>query len=220
MVYEKLDFSYDIEKLKKHLQDHVLNLPITEQSSFFGGWSVTSSTGDFRDGWSYEGRTFIENNHFATAAEYTEALKKQKILTSFDHKHPTEICHGYFMEIIEDLQERGLKPRRVRVIRLHSQSSSTWHRDLPDHIYGVRLHIPIITNPHCFFECEAGKEHLVADGSAYLLKVNRMHRVINNGDTHRYNLVMDVTDTLGISKHHRFNKDNGSFPLSIVQQTT
>ena len=203
MIYEKLPFSFDIEKLKLHLQEHVLPLPITNQADNFGGWSITSSDGDFRDGWNLKGREFVQKTQYDQSKDFVAQLKEQKIPTSFDFVKPTQICHGYFAEVIENIANKGLRPRRVRIIRLSAQSASTWHRDLPDHVYGVRLHIPIITNPGCFFECDDGKAHLPADGSAYLLRVNRMHRVSNDGDTHRYNMVMDITDKNQVSQYHR-----------------
>ncbi len=208
MIYEKLNIQFDIQKLQDHLKQFVLPLPITNQSPHFGGWSVTSNTGHFRDGWTTEGLQILQTKNFKDAQEYADNLKEKKILTSFDHVNPTEICHGYFADIISQLKQMDLNPRRVRIIRLHFQSSSTWHRDLPNHTYGVRLHIPIETNSGCFFECEEGMAHLPADGSAYLLKVNRMHRVVNDGSVHRFHLVMDVTDKTGVSRHHQYSSSS------------
>lgn len=191
MIYERLNFTYDVEKLKKHLNEFVLNLPITSQSPHFGGWSVTSSNGDYRDGWG-TGHLIFNNQQFSSKAEVLEALKEHSVLSPQAYRIPTEICHGYLAEVVEDIAKRGFQPRRVRIIRLPSQGASTWHRDYPDEILGVRLHVPIETNSDCFFECDEGKAHLPADGSAYLLRVNRMHRVFNQGNTSRYHLVMDV----------------------------
>lgn len=206
MIYEKLNFIYDVEKLKQHLKDHVAGLPITSQSPSFGGWSVTSSNGDFRDGWG-QGHLVFEANQFTNKNELLAELKKHSVLPSHAYSIPTEICHGYLHEVVKDIAERGFVPRRVRIIRLPAKASSAWHRDQPDEVFGIRLHVPIETNSYCFFECDEGKAHLPADGSVYVLRVNRMHRVYNDGDTARYHLVMDVDDTLGVSVHHRKRKN-------------
>lgn len=206
MIYEKLNFTYDIEKLKQHLKAYVIGLPITSQSPAFGGWSVTSSNGDFRDGWG-QGHLVYEANQFDNKNELLTELKKHSVLLSHAYSVPTEICHGYLHEVVKDIAARGFVPRRVRIIRLSAQLSSAWHRDLPDQVFGIRLHVPIETNSHCFFECEEGKAHLPADGSVYLLRVNRLHRVYNNGETSRYHLVMDVDDALGVSVHHQKRKN-------------
>ncbi len=215
MIYEKLNFSYDVQKLQQHLKDYVIALPVTSQSPAFGGWSVTSSNGDFRDGWGQGHLIFEEKKkQFTNKEELLSELKKLSVLPSHAYKVPTEICHGYLYEVFKDIASRGFVPRRARIIRLPPQSSSSWHRDQPDQVFGVRLHIPIETNPYCFFECEDGKAHLPADGSVYLLRVNRMHRVYNEGSLPRYHLVMDIDDTLGVSVHHRARKN-----LDFVEQT-
>lgn len=212
MIYEKLNFTFDVEKLKQHLKEYVMDLPITMQSPTFGGWSVTSSNGDFRDGWG-QGHLVFKTKEFTNREDLLSELKKHSVLSSHKYCMPTEICHGYLHEVVKDIAARGFQPRRVRIIRLLAQSSSDWHRDHPDQVFGIRLHVPIETNEHCFFECDEGKAHLPADGSAYLLRVNRMHRVYNDGQSSRFHLVMDVDDTMNISLHHRQrkNEDLGFF---------
>jgi hypothetical protein len=108
------------------------------------------------------------------------------------------------------LMQSGLSPRRARIIRLSKGLRSSWHRDGPDNLYFVRLHIPIITNPGCIFEAKDADvtevAHMPADGSSYILRVNRMHRVSNLGTEDRFHLVMDVWDTVGLTQHHRFTE--------------
>lgn len=69
---------------------------------------------------------------------------------------------------------------------------SIWHRDAPSEIPFYRLHIPILTNPKCLFVWEEKKLHLEANGSAYIVCVNKMHKVVNHGDSDRFHLVMDI----------------------------
>lgn len=206
MIYEKMPFGYDIELLRKHLREFVLPLPRTDQSDAFGGWSITSSNGDFKDGW-FRGHLILEKGNFNNIEELRKEFLKKGIPLPSQSTVPTEICHGYFSQVMEDIKNRGLSPCRARVICLKSQSQSTWHQDMPSDQYGVRLHIPILTNEGCFFECDEGGAHLPADGSAYLLSVNRRHRVINNGNEHRYHIVMDICDRNKISQYHRLTPE-------------
>lgn len=199
MIYERWDKLFDIEKLQAHLRDHVLPLEPVRQSPSFGGWSVLSANGSYRDGW--------QQGHKVLTAETTleqarENLSGVGLKRPHEYKVPTEICHGYLLDLISELEQAGLYPRRARIIRLTPGMGSSWHRDCPDHHDAVRLHIPIITNEGCFFETETGRAHLPADGNAYFLRVNRMHRVMNNGTEYRYHFVADIRDTRHVSQFH------------------
>lgn len=171
---------------------------------FFGGWSVLSSNGSYADGWASGERAF--HRDFMPGASIEEKLLALGVKASSAYKEATEICHGYLAEVIRVIREAGLEPRRARLSLLKGQGRSTYHRDGPDDQYVVRLHIPIMTNEKCLFNCEEGSVHLPASGAAYLLRVNRMHRVTNESDEDRIHLIMSVQDTQGISKHHRFSK--------------
>lgn len=201
MIAEKWDLKLDIEKLRDFLLQNVLDKEITKQTEAFGGWSVLSSDGDFRDGW--------QQGHLLFRPGVREEVKRQikaqlkKSITEYTYE--TEICKGYMREVIEIIRNSGLSPHRARVIRLSAGMACSWHRDAPDNIYSVRLHVPIVTNEGCFFETRYGREHLPADGSAYFLYVNNEHRVVNEGDKDRFHLVMDVKDTTGVSQFHRLS---------------
>ena len=63
-----------------------------------------------------------------------------------------------------------------------------------------RLHIPIITNPNCFFEWQRAdgsieSVHLPADGSAWLVRVDLSHRAVNrsNEPSTRVHLLMGLS---------------------------
>lgn len=199
MVFEKLDTKFYIQKLQQHIQEHVLGLDAVYQSPAFGGWSVLSSNSSYKDGW-HMGHLGLKQQQ--TLNEALANVRNQGGKTVAEYCYPTEICHGYLAEVMKQISEMGFEPKRARIIKLTAGLSSSWHRDAPDNIPCVRLHVPIITNPGCFFEVEGDMGHMVADGSSYLVKVNRMHRVFNQGDTDRFHLVMDVKDTKKISQFH------------------
>jgi aspartyl/asparaginyl beta-hydroxylase (cupin superfamily) len=85
-------------------------------------------------------------------------------------------------------------------------SETPFHRDYPEWLYGVRLHIPIITNPNCIFEYEHEARHLPADGRAYLLKINRIHRVCNFGVSDRIHFLCDFFDTKQKTNFNKFTE--------------
>lgn len=201
MIYEKAPFKFDIEKLKDHLEKFVFPLQPVFQSEAFGGWSVLSSDGSYKDGW-HKGHRIFDTN--LPKEIVLDSLRKENAKRSTEYVFPTEICVGYLQQVVEQLTSAGLEPHRARIIQLAAKSSSIWHRDALDSVYSVRLHIPIITNSGCYFETEDERDHLSADGSAYFLYVNRMHRVVNAGDSHRYHLVIDVKDSSNITQFHRY----------------
>lgn len=199
MIFEKLSLKFDIEKLKHHLENVVLPKPIIQQSPTFGGWSVLSGNGDYRDGWQKGFLAFKDD----VSSEIKEAVRANSPANFTQYVHPTEICIGYLKQVIESIVDQHLSPYRARITCLCSQSSTSWHSDGKKDEYVVRLHIPLVTNPKCLFETREESHHLPADGSAYLVYVNREHRVVNFGDTDRYHLMMNVVDSRQISKFHR-----------------
>ena len=201
MIYEQLPFKVDIARLREHLESHVLSLPAVSRGEF-DGWSVLSSNGSYLDGWEYgslcvrevDGRQFIDY----------EAAEKMGVKDVNAYRVPTEICTGYLASLIRFFVSNGLNIRRARIAKLAPGTASQFHRDAPDSQYAVRLHIPIITNDGCLFECDEGAAHLPADGSVFLLRVNRLHRVVNTGETARYHFIADVRDRGQVSQFHRF----------------
>ena len=202
MIYETWNVKFDIDKLRQHLDKYVLPLESTHQSQAFGGWSVLSSTGSHKDGW-HKGHMLYDKSVDPEAVR--QSLEKLNIKRASEYNVPTEICHGYLQEVMKTISSYNLMPHRARIIQLAAGTSSVWHVDASPETYSVRLHIPIKTNSECFFETETERAHLPADGSAYFIHVNRLHRVINGGTENRYHIVIDVRDQDGITQHHRYS---------------
>ena len=200
MIFEVLPTQFDVTRLVQYLHEHVLHLEPMLQSEAFGGWSVLSSNRSYKDGW-HQGHKTMKKD--ASLDEVRNGLKNMGAKRSSEYAYPTEIYTGYMKEVIENISSMGLNPRRARIIRLTAGLASSWHRDAPEHFDFVRLHIPIITNFGCFFETESGRDHMSANGQSYFVRVNRLHRVVNEGQTDRFHLVMDVYDQNGVSQYHR-----------------
>ena len=204
MIHEKLNLRFDIEKLRSHLEHEVFCRTPVKIGKNWGGWSVLSSNGKYTDGWEYP--------HFRDILENFEVIGIVDCFKSlfFDYgvecyKLPTEVCNGYLMTVMEEIEKMGFRPRKAKLAILRANGQIPFHQDRYNNDYAVRLHIPITTNVNSFFICEEGRAHMPADGSAYLVRINRPHKVINFGDSDRIHLLMDVWDTKGVSKYHKYN---------------
>lgn len=69
-----------------------------------------------------------------------------------------------------------------------------WHIDMCWwHQYSHRIHIPIVSNPDCFF-CIEDREHYLKVGEYYEVNNRRYHSYCNRGDSFRLHLIFDVLD--------------------------
>lgn len=215
MFYEELDcLKFDLYKLREHLEKDIFPLGKQiiqgeeyETASYngFGGWSITSRTGDWRDGWE-----FFQNDegeamevYFPKNDNNYKALKFFDIAHSMEHKNPTQAYVGELASIVEQVKALGLTPRRVRISCLKAGSKSLVHRDGDETQYMARIHIPIITNPKCVFICDGITLHMEA-GKAYMAWVNTWHQIRNDSNEDRYHIIMDAYDTKGITKNFSY----------------
>jgi hypothetical protein len=215
MFYEELDFiKFDHDKLVKDVQNHVFPLGAqiiqgeeyeTKAYNGFGGWSITSHTGDWRDGWE-----FFQNDEgeamevfFPKNDNNYKALKFCGIAHSMEHKNPTQAYVGEIANVVNQLEELGLYPRRVRVSCLKAGAKSLVHRDGDQNEYMARIHIPLITNKKCVFISEGTTLHMEA-GKAYAVWVNNWHQIRNDSDEDRFHLICDFYDTKGITNNFSY----------------
>ena len=104
---------------------------------------------------------------------------------SFNKKFLKTIFHDIFLSVIEKCP---LEIGRVRLMRLNSKSCYSVHEDP-----GLRLHLPIITNPDCFFCFESqGFHYLPAKGRLYCTNTLLRHTVVNGGKSERIHLVIST----------------------------
>jgi hypothetical protein len=215
MFYEKLDcLKFDFDKLVADVKEHVFPLgnQVIQGEEYetpayhgFGGWSVTSRTGDWRDGWDFfqndEGKAM--EIYFPKNDNNYKSLKFFNIAHSMEHRNPTAACVGEIANIVKQLEDLGLTPRRVRVTCLKAGAKSLVHRDADDNEYMARLHIPLITNKKCVFICEGQNLHMEA-GKVYLVWTQLWHQIRNDSNEDRFHLLCDVYDTKGITKGFKY----------------
>ena len=215
MFYEELNFiKFDHAKLVEDVKNHVfpLGAQIIQGEEYetpayhgFGGWSITSRTGDWRDGWDFfqndEGKAM--EVYFPKNDNNFKALKFFNIAHSLEHKNPTEACVGELAYIVNQLEDMGMYPRRVRVTCLKAGSKSLVHRDAGDGEYMARLHIPLITNKKCVFIADGQNLHMEA-GKAIVVWTQIWHQIRNDSDQDRFHLLMDIYDTKGLTKEFKY----------------
>ena len=216
--YEKLDFiKYDHDKLLADVKEHVFPLgqQIIQGEEYetpayhgFGGWSLTSRTGDWKDGWDFfqndEGEAM--ETYFPKNDNNYKSLKFFNIAMSTEHNNPTQGYVGEIKKVIDKIAELGLYPRRVRVSCLKAGAKSLVHKDADDNEYMARIHIPLITNPKCVFICDGETLHM-EPGQAYMVWVNKWHQIRNDSTEDRYHIIMDAYDTKHITQNFKYEAD-------------
>ena len=74
---------------------------------------------------------------------------------------------------------------RTRIIKSKPKSCFLWHKDPRK-----RLHIPVVTNEHCFLLLEKdGRIHLPATGEAYVVDTTQHHTQIKASREERIHIV-------------------------------
>lgn len=203
-LFERIRFGFDLVQLRNDLERISELHPPVMPTPWFGGWSLQSRDGSMTDGWVQGHTAFVEKDkNFEFDREHAET----KGITPWtsDYRIRTSLCDGYFGHVLSEIETFGLNPRRARIALMKPGCSMEKHVDGPSDGYSVRLHIPILTNPQCAIEYSDQNIHMVADGSGYLVRVNRLHRAFNLGTTDRYHLLMDVFDFQGATKFHHFD---------------
>lgn len=206
IIAEKLSLNVDIASILESVGPLFKKYPSYQRSPAFGGWSIQSSNHSYTDGWAKVFTPYNGPNY--KSPEWNPVTDYEKTLVcAQDYTKPTEFYTPPIEKLIEQLNSMGFYPRRARIIKLSAKSASIWHQDGSAKYYQVRLHIPLITNPLATFETDFGKIHKPADGSAYLVKINRNHRVVNGGDEDRYHFVTNIWDTKHLTRYHKFDPD-------------
>ena len=208
----------DIEKLRQEVKESVFTLGDqviqgeeyeTPKYNGFGGWSLMSRNGDYRDGWEAiqtEAGTSLENM-LPTPELIMKAHKHFNIAHSLEHDKPTQGYVGYIREVIDTLKDMGLTPRRARITCLKAGCKSLVHKDADTTEYMARLHIPLWTNKKCVHICDGTSLNMKADGHPYIIWANLWHQIRNDSDEDRYHILMDVYDTKQITKNFKYEGD-------------
>ncbi|WP_185265906.1 hypothetical protein [Halopseudomonas xiamenensis] len=180
------NFRVDVARLREHFESVVTTvepIPYRDNRVDYLGWAVTSRDGSVDDG--------------------VRRIPTQKGKVADDKGNrrgvtPSQICTGYLAEVMDQLGALPIAPYRARFMQLESEGEEMpFHTDAKQEAW--RLHIPLVTNPDALFQWRLPdgrieSVHLPADGSAWLVRVDVMHRAINptGGTQARVHLLMGL----------------------------
>lgn len=205
--HERLDFDLDNKAMWNEVRPLLERFPRYDRSPSVGGWSLQSHPGapnPVHSGWPIEFLPYNGPGNRGPTWTPRTPIESQ-LFDVQSYEHPTELCTPMFQRLLERLTAAGLTPRRARIIRMPPNATMRWHQDGSPRIYQVRIHAPLFTNESCFFESEFGRVQMRTDGGIYFVHINRPHRAVNEGDTDRYHFVAHAWDTLGLTRHHRYD---------------
>ena len=170
------NFRADVNRLSSYYDEVVCKVQPTQyhdNNASYEGWAVTSRDGTTADG--------VRRIASGAAGVPIAAAPKSNVRGNV----PTLLHVGPLAETLNGLSALGLQHHRARVMRLSNEGfDMKWHRDAERESW--RLHVPVRTNPHSFFEWRLDdgaihRIHMPADGTAWLIRVDVMHRAVNNG---------------------------------------
>lgn len=110
------------------------------------------------------------------------------------YRIPESDVPEYFLNVFDACG--GNTVHRARFAKLQRNSRIKPHIDY-DTTYGIRLHIPIITNEQCKFggvDSDGGEFefHMPADGSVWFINPGLKHWAVNSGDQDRIHLILSI----------------------------
>lgn len=171
MNIEKLDFTFDIEKIRAEcigIEDTVGFCHETNQI----------------------GLKHTENIH-ETQTWYQGCGQMTHLMPRYTNKDFTvineELKGSYLEHVIEELQ-KTYSIGRARIMKLEPRKCMSLHVDL-----SKRIHIPVITNLDALMIINNEVHHMPADGSAYLTDTTKRHTALNaSKDEERLHLLFDL----------------------------
>lgn len=109
-----------------------------------------------------------------------------------NYTKPTEYLKGYTREIYDMF--KGQVTRSRYAVLMPGEKIDP-HRDLNTN-YGIRIHVPVITNPDVIIGCKGKKRsvemNMPANGSVWFVNAAYEHWVYNNSNEPRVHLVFSV----------------------------
>jgi|TARA_R110000796_G_scaffold814_6_gene3131 hypothetical protein len=218
-VIEKLDITFDINRLKADLKQfakdkiwdglgsdyaHMCETHTRLPAMFFKeeelaevdcvcdlNWEETSyqqlSLTEFDDTYNLDQRVEKSGSVWDTRIAKRDPKADERWYGKVKHDVPP-----YLREVLEAF--KGV--HRTRFAGLAPNSEVKPHIDY-DTLYGIRLHIALDTNEHCYNggwdkDGNEVKFHIPADGSVWLVNPGTKHYAVNNGNTARNHLIMSV----------------------------
>jgi hypothetical protein len=173
--FRKLNIHFDIDALKKAYDKAV------EDIGFSGEMSNCISLNHMEDG-SADARGI-----FWMKGDDYEEVQIERFVNETAYKVFEPLLLDSYLKNVYDVLSRHYKLGRIRILKLDSRSTLSYHRD-PEN----RLHIPIITNPGALMLVKNENYHMPADGSVYFMNTKAYHSAMNGGSKARVHIVATI----------------------------
>lgn len=167
--------SFDIHRLRNEFQNIVKSVPFDELTNQI---SISTRPGN-------------EENPYDGVGSLYDYEKKQ-FWASEDQF--SEVANAFKNTYIEEVIKKANSAfefnfGRARLMRLNPKNCLSLHND-----FDIRFHIPLVTNPQCYFAFEDGPIfHIPADGQLYWTNTLLKHTVLNgNNEQERVHLVLST----------------------------
>ena len=175
--FRKLSIYFDIDAIREAYRVAVEDIGFSGQ--MVNCISLTHSESDKAD----------PRGIFWTMNESYEEVQVERFVNEKAYKvFEPLLMNTYFKNVYDGLSQH-FRLGRVRILKLDSRSSLSYHRD-PE----ARLHIPIITNPGALMIVDKDAHHMKADGSVYYVDTTKYHTALNGGNEPRVHLVATILD--------------------------
>ena len=197
---QKLDFTVDVDKICKQLEVvKAMNKATYDDHGYgpmFGGFGLLTDTGEFTGGMMSGKQVWVDGK-----IDFQKAVDKG-INFEYNYDTKTKLCVGETEKLVDKLVDLGINPRRARYTVLKAGGKSTTHTDSLKGEYACRLHVPLITNEKCkhrIYEDDKiiDEVYLPADGSVYVMRVNLMHKIVNESKKDRWHFLCSIYDESG-----------------------
>jgi hypothetical protein len=223
-VIRRLDFRVDINRLRKELGDYAQGKVWDGLGSDYASLCETHTKLPkmfFKD-------QELEGIDCVCDLDWTKTSYQQLSITEFDEdydltqrteksgsvwderiaKHKKDADERWFRKVKDDvppymreIMQMFPGAHRARFSTLAPRSTVKPHIDY-DTLYGIRIHIALETNEHCYNggwdqDGNEVKDHIPADGSVWFVNPGVKHYAVNDGDTPRNHLIISL-DTQSI----------------------
>jgi len=175
--FRKLNIHFDIDAIREAYDTAVNKI------GFSGDLVNCISITHREDGTSDKRGIFWTRNN-----DYEE-IQVERFVNEDAYKVFEPLLSQTYLKNVYDMLSQHYKLGRIRILKLHSRTALSYHRD-PE----SRIHIPIITNPGALMVVDDEAFHMKADGTAYYVDTTKYHTALNGGSEERVHLVATILD--------------------------
>lgn len=173
----KLNIHFDITAIQE-AYEHAVN-KIGFSGDLINCISITHSEGSESD----------TRGIFWTKNESYEEIQVERFVNEDAYRVFEPLLMDTYFKNVYDVLSQHYNLGRVRILKLDSRTSLSYHRD-PE----ARLHVPIITNPGALMIVDEKAYHMHADGGVYYVDTTKYHTALNGGNEPRIHLVATILD--------------------------